>query len=143
MRSLLPERAEIVKIGGPGRECWIDGGNRIQSQWAWSLKFRPYTGEGEAGRWRLEVSPAAPAENDLFLNVIQVALKSKRAAPTAARLIRKAPAPVVEIDLGGGRKATIEFKPEVGGHIKITGGAGGEVDCDLAEEVLPNLTIEK
>jgi Heparinase II/III-like protein len=145
VRALLPEKVEMVKVGGPGKECWIDGKNRSKSQWKWSLKFRPYTGEGEAGRWRLEISPKTASEKDLFLNVIQVGLSSKGNKPTAARLIKGGPAPVIEIELGGGRKAVISFKPGVGGHIRITsiGGNGDAVDCDFAEKVLPNLKIEK
>ncbi len=145
VRTLLPEKPEIVKVGGDGKECWVDGKNRSKSQWAWSLKFRPHTGEGEAGRWRLEISPKAAAENDVFLNVIQVGLKSKKPRPTAARLV-KSPDPEatgVEIELGGGRKATVIFKKGAGGSIKITGGAGPAVDEKLAEKVLPNLKIEK
>jgi hypothetical protein len=46
------------------------------------------------------------------------------------------------VDLGDGRKATVTFKPGVGGHIRIEGGKA-PVDADLAEKVLPNVKIEK
>lgn len=62
--TLLPRDCEIVKVGGPGREFWVDGHNYPQGY------DRP--GNHEPGAWRIEVSPAAPAETDLFLNVMQV-----------------------------------------------------------------------
>ena len=64
--TLLPaaDNCEIAKIGGPGREFWVDGKN---------YPFRPHDrGNDEPGAWRIEVSPRAPAETDLFLNVMQV-----------------------------------------------------------------------
>jgi hypothetical protein len=149
VRTLLPENAEIVKVGGDGKECWLDGVNHDGAEGSEvgakgkKVGFRPYTGEGEAGRWRLEVSPAAPAENDLFLHVIQVGLKSKDAKPAAAKLVKAEGATGAEVELGNGRKATVTFKPGVGGHIKIEGGGQAAVEADLAEKVLPNIKIEK
>lgn len=149
VRTLLPENPEIIKVGGPGKECWLDGANHDGAGGSEvgakkkKVAFRPHTGEGETGRWRLEISPAVAAENDLFLNVIQVGLKSKGSKPTAARLLAADNSTGAEVELGGGRKATIVFKPGVGGHIKIEGGGRAAVDQDLAEKVLPNPKIEK
>jgi len=149
VRTLLPENPEIVKVGGDGKECWLDGANHDGADGSEvgasgkKVAFRPYTGEGETGRWRLEVSPSVAAENDLFLNVIQVGLKSKGAKPTAAKLVKAEGAASAEIELGDGRKATVTFRAGVGGHVKIEGGGKAAVEADLAEKVLPNLKIEK
>jgi len=62
--TVLPKNPIITKIGGPGKECWVDGGN-----WP-SLEEREWP--PEAGAWRLEVSPSEPANEDLFLHVLQV-----------------------------------------------------------------------
>jgi heparin/heparan-sulfate lyase len=63
---LLPDRAEITAVGGPGKEFWVFGEN---------FPNHPRRGnpeDYEIGQWRVEVSPSQPAEADLFLNAIQV-----------------------------------------------------------------------
>ena len=59
---LLPERGnqQIQKIGGPGKEFWVDGRN-------WGTKT--YT---DIGQCRVELSPGENTLSDNFLNVIQV-----------------------------------------------------------------------
>lgn len=66
---LLPEidNAEIVPVGGPGKEFWVFGTNYPQE---------PVNEKDEAnerGAWRVEVSPKTANEEDYYLNVMQVA----------------------------------------------------------------------
>ncbi|WP_271753937.1 heparin/heparin-sulfate lyase HepB [Cohnella sp. JJ-181] len=67
--TLLPlaDNLNIEKVGGPGHEFETNGTNypRIPSTPA-------HLNTIEAGAWRVEVSPEAPAETDYFLNVMQV-----------------------------------------------------------------------
>ncbi|WP_079913479.1 heparin/heparin-sulfate lyase HepB [Paenibacillus sp. 32352] len=62
--TLLPaaENQTIEKVGGPGKEYWVFGTNYVND----------FPGTKEQGEWRIEVSPKVPAEEDLFLNVMQV-----------------------------------------------------------------------
>ncbi|WP_051620668.1 heparin/heparin-sulfate lyase HepB [Paenibacillus sp. UNC451MF] len=62
--TLLPARdnQEIEKVGGPGKEYWVFGTNYVND----------FPGTKEQGEWRIEVSPRVPAEEDLFLNVMQM-----------------------------------------------------------------------
>jgi heparin/heparan-sulfate lyase len=64
---LLPEagNADIEKIGGPGKEFWVFGENYPSGP-------RDEGRSEETGAWRVQISPKAPAETDLFLNVMQV-----------------------------------------------------------------------
>jgi hypothetical protein len=64
--TLLPPEGdrEIVTIGGPGHEFWVDDRNYPQGY------RRP--GSHEPGAWRIELSPTQPSQTDLFLNVLQV-----------------------------------------------------------------------
>lgn len=59
---LLPEitNQQIEKIGGEGKEYWVDGKN-------WGTVTQE-----DAGQWRVEVSPKQAALSNNFLNVIQV-----------------------------------------------------------------------
>ena len=80
---LLPEKAQIVPIGGPGKEFQVFGEN---------FPNRPRRGPAEdfeIGEWRVEVSPPAPAAEDLFLNVMQV--MEQPAQPVAVRKIEDGP----------------------------------------------------
>lgn len=67
---LLPEtnNANIEKVGGPGKEFWVFGKNYPND----ALPARP-DDANERGAWRVEVSPATPATENYFLNVMQVA----------------------------------------------------------------------
>lgn len=76
--SLLPAEAEIHKLGGPGKEFWVEslGKNFPASK-------RP---PAEPGAWRIEVSPAAPAKEDRFLHVMTVAGAGALKAPEARKI---------------------------------------------------------
>jgi heparin/heparan-sulfate lyase len=63
-QTLEPADFKITVVGGPGREFEIDGRNHPPN--------RAPAPADEAGAWRIELSPARPAEFDTFLNVIQV-----------------------------------------------------------------------
>jgi heparin/heparan-sulfate lyase len=63
---LLPE-ANVEKIGGPGKDCWVFGENYPNA-----ATTRPDPCN-ERGAWRVEVTPKTAAKEDCFLNVIQVA----------------------------------------------------------------------
>ncbi len=72
---LLPQfgNRQIEKIGGEGKEYWVDGKN-------WGTVTQQ-----DAGRWRIELSPKTAAKSDNFLNVIQVmdAAPSPKTLPVA------------------------------------------------------------
>jgi heparin/heparan-sulfate lyase len=60
--TLEPRDARITKIGGPGREFWVNGRNYPPD--------RPAEGNEQAGSWRIEVSPGAPRRADVFLHAL-------------------------------------------------------------------------
>jgi heparin/heparan-sulfate lyase len=63
--TLVPaaDNLRIEKVGGPGKEFWVDGRN-------YPNETTPP--DPEKATWRVEVSPRQPAAADLFLNVIEV-----------------------------------------------------------------------
>jgi|GEM_PF-2015035 len=93
--TLLPLDAAVEKIGGAGKAFWVanstaaavaatgqhniiadgadaNGGYNYAGTKA-ALQSHPYgMTSGEAGEWRIEVSPGAAREADQFLNVIQM-----------------------------------------------------------------------
>ncbi|MPN26388.1 Heparin and heparin-sulfate lyase [bioreactor metagenome] len=71
---LLPEinNADIVPVGGPGKEFWVFGTN---------YPNEPRPGDDEAnerGAWRVEISPKKAATEDYYLNVMQVARNDQK-----------------------------------------------------------------
>ena len=83
--TLLPEAGNrlIQKVGGPGHEFWVEGQN---------YPVAPNALSPEAGAWRIELSPLAPAVEDRFLNVMQVADATRGGKPGPE------PLPVSRID---------------------------------------------
>jgi hypothetical protein len=62
VESLVPEKVNITKVGGPGKEFWVEsvGRNFATSK----------GGAAEPGNWRIEISPEQPAKSDTFLHVL-------------------------------------------------------------------------
>jgi len=86
VRVLLPERASVEVIGGKEAAFLVDGtnydeGGKVAAAW----EKRP---ELEVGNWRVEVSPASPAVEDLFLVVLLPTDLNRKPAPEV-RLLKK------------------------------------------------------
>lgn len=64
MQQLLPRKAQVNKVGGPGREFWASGQN-------WPLE--PNLQYLYAGNWRLETAPGEPTDKVRFCHVLQAA----------------------------------------------------------------------
>jgi hypothetical protein len=77
-QSLLPEHATLTVVGGPGKEFWVESAQRNLL----TTKKPP----AEAGAWRVEVSPATPAAEDVFLHVLTVMDASTTEGPTVRKL---------------------------------------------------------
>ncbi|MBW2459085.1 MAG: heparinase II/III family protein, partial [Deltaproteobacteria bacterium] len=128
-RTLLPTDAALQAVGGPGQEFMADGVN-------YPISNDPNDITDPMGRWRIEVSPGAPREADVFLHLIQVGDQA---------LQSMSPAQVTE-DAGHAevtfaatdRAITLRFAKTgaVGGHVTIEQAAQIVVDRDLATQVL-------
>ncbi|HOX07385.1 MAG TPA: hypothetical protein PK280_13365 [Planctomycetota bacterium] len=75
-RTLLPEKAKLTKVGGPGHECDYNGDNRVPKG-----KTAP---EMTIGAWRLDVEPEAPAAEGLYLHVLFAADTKTEKMPEAS-----------------------------------------------------------
>ncbi|HEU5081061.1 MAG TPA: heparinase II/III family protein [Opitutaceae bacterium] len=107
--TLLPEKATLELIGGPGKEAWVNGKN-----YPWSTATRKKPGR-EPGAWRLEVSPSAPHLRDYFLNVLFVDdVGAKPVSATDATLTKTADSATVRVG-----EWQITFPFEAGGAARI------------------------
>lgn len=62
--TMLPKNPSIVKVGGEGKDSFVDGTN-----------YPNASEDGiddEQGAWRLEISPSSSSYNDIFLNAMYV-----------------------------------------------------------------------
>ncbi|MCC5834202.1 MAG: heparinase II/III family protein [Opitutales bacterium] len=77
-RTLLPDDADLTKIGGEGKQFWSDGRNWPMpvlepGEWGYETRDRiPPDDHDLLGQWRIEVTPGDAREADLFLHLIQV-----------------------------------------------------------------------
>lgn len=72
---LLPEKSQITKIGGPGKEFWVEQANR--NVYPTNSSIAVYGGDTipaafEPGSWRIEVSPVTSQNHDYFLHAMAV-----------------------------------------------------------------------
>jgi hypothetical protein len=108
--TLLPRGAKTAKVGGPGKEYWVNGRNYPPDK----KKDR------EAGAWRLEISPPKAAAYDVFLHVLHAGVEGTKAP--GVKLLR-ATAAEVEVEITeGARKTSVVFAcaGAPGGRITIT-----------------------
>jgi heparin/heparan-sulfate lyase len=115
-RTLLPAQADLVAVGGPGREFEAAGKN-------WSIQAGRLGPEQLAmmGQWRVEVSPPTPKTDDLFLHVIQVGDQNlDRMSETA--LIETSESCGVRLTVGNQRwELTFAVDGALSGRIKRSG----------------------
>ncbi|MBW2523818.1 MAG: hypothetical protein JRI23_06565, partial [Deltaproteobacteria bacterium] len=74
LESLLPDGATLTKVGGSGREFWVEGSSTNYAV--------TKGGAAEPGAWRVEVSPSTPATADRFLHVMTTMGSSESTEPT-------------------------------------------------------------
>lgn len=70
-RTILPKIPKVEIVGGKDKEFMVRGINYPTNSYAERTKNSPMSA---LGRYRLEISPATPAEKDCFLHVLQCSM---------------------------------------------------------------------
>jgi heparin/heparan-sulfate lyase len=138
VRTFLPRKHTIRRIGGVGYECWSMGANRppyagregktkyLQGRDGQKIFADVYDEKRNRGydlaNWRLEVSPSQPSRFDNFLHLIQICDTKTRKMPPA-EMVESEGRHMVGIAAGGwvvmfGRKG------EIGGGASYTAPKG-------------------
>ena len=132
-RTLLPQDAVHTPVGGPGSEFLAAGKN-------WAIETGNLKPENLAmmGQWRVEVSPGAAREEDLFLHVLQVGDQTLNAMD-ATELVQDDGVTGVRLT-SGNRVWEVGFatEGELGGSIRLVE-AGGEV---LAQDLATTVQLQ-
>ncbi len=140
-RTVYPRDAELTAVGGPGQEFWAGGRNwpiPEASTYYNSIGMEP---GGEVpenmGRWRVEVTPGAPREEDVFLHLIQT---SDRTVETMVASSLETVAEGLMLSFSSGTR-TVEVlfhkQGEVGGHLVLHEKGRVLVDRAFTRTVMP------
>ena len=127
--ALLPVERTLIKIGGPGNECLVAG-----IPYKFGLQSQGEASElhyGELpGAWRIEESPAKPATEDYFLNVLLMTDKDSDEAPqvkladsqqAAGLSIVTKDGKAIMLSFAKGRYPAATLKLQVGGKTVFNG----------------------
>ncbi|MGQ9661586.1 MAG: heparinase II/III domain-containing protein [Kiritimatiellia bacterium] len=116
IRILLPDSRVVTRIGGDGYQFWSNGKNWEPGYEVWKPNKH---GRGQdAGSWRVEVSPATPANFDTFLHVLHICTQTTVTSP-AVTLI-KAEEEKMQGAISAGWVVMFGRAGEVTGEIKYT-----------------------
>jgi len=124
IQVLLPENSIVRRIGGDGYEAWANGKNRTGDG-------HDILGKVDAGRWRIEVSPAEARKFDNFLHVLHIADTGTAEMPATTR-IESEQGNMVGVSLDGqlvmfGRTGTVDgevtYRAPVGKNRSLGGGS--------------------
>ena len=130
LKTILPADAKTEVVGGPGREFWTNGRNYPLSEDKMA-QIRDLGGLEKTwlGRWRLEVSPAAPGVKTRFLTVLQAA-DGKVPAMVPVENISSGDFDGVRFTTREGVTAAVTFRRDglAAGHIRLE--KDGEVLLD-------------
>ncbi|MBQ6596004.1 MAG: heparinase II/III family protein, partial [Lentisphaeria bacterium] len=100
-RTFLPKDFRRTKVGGPGKEFWVDGKNYPLGKTRLEEYKKRKVKKTLWGNWRVELTAGKPTAQVRFLNLIQVGMKAK--------LQKMAPSEyVTEEDLEGVRFTAVD-----------------------------------
>ncbi|MBI3245669.1 MAG: heparinase II/III family protein [Deltaproteobacteria bacterium] len=85
-QTVLPTSATLRKVGGAGYEFWIDDDGTGKKGKNYPVGDKVGQADGENGAWRVEVSPAIAARDDMFLHVLTVSNATTVAAATGLKV---------------------------------------------------------
>lgn len=131
VKTLLPTDAAITKIGGPGRQFWVDGHNYAMPE---SYKY-PDTSP-LLGQWRVEVNSTNKSKETYFLHFLQAG-DEMQASAVEPELVCLDGLTGVRFETGS-EECVVLFGTEgkASGRITITDGGRTVIDRPLAQSVM-------
>ncbi len=131
-RTLLPERAQLRLVGGPGKQFFSDGRN-----WPLPRGYRTPDTTPLLGQWRVEVTPRAPRASDVFLHLIEVG-DTSLARMAGARVARRGLRVGVRFHTGQNDwEILFDGHGVAGGHIRLRHDGKLRFDRELTRSVTP------
>ena len=90
-KTFLPENYKRTKIGGPGKEFWVDGKNYPMGKTRMAEYAKRFKGKKAPlfGNWRMEITPGKPGTEVRYLNLIQVGFKKDTPAMVKSQYVKE------------------------------------------------------
>ncbi|MFC1650274.1 hypothetical protein ACFL2X_01750 [Candidatus Latescibacterota bacterium] len=135
-KTLLPENADLVKIGGPGKQFYVDGHNYPMPEGN-SLPDSTQL----LGQWRVEVSVEGQDTESYFLHLIQLGDKNL-SGMVESELVRTGTR--VGVRFGGDSKeweVTFGTEGDASGHVTIRENGAEIVNRELIQTVAPQMGL--
>ena len=141
-RTLFPENAKLTKIGGEGKQFWSDGRNwplpvLTPDDWNYSRARRIPDTHELLGQWRMEITPAKSATDDLFLHLIQVGDLSLESMENSTTLRKDDMVGVKFTYQDKEYEIAFNTKEKIGGKISLNRNNQQILNEDFTESVKP------
>lgn len=146
-RTLLPEKAVLRKVGGPGKEFTVNGINFSPSMRGLDSMVKQARKAGRDapmwGGYRMEITDPVPKKDQTFLHVIQVGLKKDLKKMIPLQLLRQGKYEGVSFTYNN-TAYTLLFDPEKvpSGHIKAIRKNRVLYDRPFTEGVQPQKAVD-
>ena len=142
-RTFLPENYRRTKIGGPGKEFWVDGKNYPQGK----TRMEEYRKKGITnplwGNWRMEIAPGEKCTKVRFLNLIQVGMKDQLREMTAAEYRKEGTSEGVRFETEKGTFTVLFDSDGSGGKIRAEKNGKVFLDQELTRKIQPQKAFQK
>lgn len=142
-RTFLPEDFKREKIGGPGREFWVDGKNyplgktRLEEYAARKITNPLW------GNWRIELTRRKPSESVRFLNLIQVGMADKLKKMATSSYVKNGTREGVKF-IHDDTEYTILFDADgTGGYFKAVKNGKTLLEKELIQGIQPQTAFSK
>ena len=146
-RTFLPHDYVRTKVGGPGKEFWIENRNyhlgktRIEE---YKKRYGDKYKDLKWGNWRVELTAKGDRKENEYLNLIQVGLKKDTSAMVPSKMIRSKGMTGVEFTAKDGTLWSVLFTADgKGGRIKAVRKGKVIVDKPLTNGVQKQKPFQK
>lgn len=134
-RTFLPKDFKRTKIGGPGKEFWVDGKNYPLGK----TRLEEYASRRIQnplwGNWRMEITPGKAVRKVRFLNLIQVGMKKNLNAMVKSEYIQDNGKDGIRFSAGDTEYSVLFDEDGNGGHIKAVRNGKTVLERDLSKEI--------
>ena len=142
-RTFLPKDFKRTKIGGPGKEFWVDGKNYPLGKTRLE-EYKKRKVKNLWGNWRVELTAGQPTSKVRFLNLIQVGMKDQLRKMVSSEYVQEGALEGVRFTTVDGTVWTVLFDAAgTGGKIKAVRGGKTLVDRALTTQIQAQKAFQK
>ncbi len=143
-KTFLPKGYKRSKVGGPGKEFWVDGKNYPLG----NTRLEEYKKRNVTnplwGNWRMELASGEPSQKVRFLNMLQVGMKEQLQSMVQAEYLQENDMDGVRFNAIDGTEYTVFFSEDgLGGRIRVKRNNATILERDLTTTVQKQTPFQK